>query len=185
MPGLGRIAAPGGKPDLGDEMNGTPAGLSTDTRAMMAFESAKKSTGTAFLFWFFTGGVGGHRFYLGRTGSAVAQLLLALVGWPLVLAAGVGLVLVLPLVIWVLIDAFRLGEMVEAHNTALMARLNLAAAPSTVVSPVDELGKFAALRDSGAITEEEYAAQKARLIGAPPPAAVTSAAPAVEEPAPT
>jgi TM2 domain-containing membrane protein YozV len=142
-------------------MNGR-SGLSADTQALMAFESGKKSGGLAYLLWFFTGGVGGHRFYLGRTGSAVAQLILAVLGWPLLFAAGFGLVFLIPLGIWLLIDVFTLGGMVAKHNAALMERLN-----RTALSPVDELSKFAALRDSGAISADEYDAQKQRLIGAP------------------
>lgn len=137
-------------------------GLSADAQAMMTFESNKKSTGTAFLFWFFLGGLGGHRFYLGRGGSAVAQLILAILGWTTVWFV-VGLIFLIPLGIWLLIDAFNLSGMVQAHNNALMARLNVGITPQA--SPVDELAKFAALRDSGAITPEEYDEQKRRLIG--------------------
>jgi len=38
------------------------------------------------------------------------------------------------------------------------------AAPAATPSLADELGKLAALRDSGALTEDEFAAQKARLL---------------------
>ena len=137
------------------------SGLSADTQAMMAFESNKKSVGLAFLFWFFLGGLGGHRFYLGRTGSAVAQLLMSIFGW-LTVWFFLGLFLLIPLGIWLLVDAFLISGMVEAHNNALMARLNVGVGSAS--SSVDELSKFAALRDQGAITPEEYEAQKSRLL---------------------
>ncbi len=137
------------------------SGLSADTQALMAFESNKKSVGLAFVFWFFLGGLGGHRFYLGRTGSAVAQLLLSIFGW-LTVVVGFGLLLLVPLGIWLLVDAFLISGMVQAHNNALMSRLN--AKPSKGTSSVDDLSKFAALRDQGAITPEEYEAQKQRLL---------------------
>lgn len=140
----------------------TGSGLSADTQALMTFESNKKSVGLAFVFWFFLGGLGGHRFYLGRTGSAVAQLLLSIFGW-LTIVVGFGLLLLIPLGIWLLVDAFLISGMVESHNNALMARLNKATASN--LSPVDELSKFAVLRDQGAITPNEYEAQKRRLIG--------------------
>lgn len=136
----------------------------------MAFESNKKSVGVAYLLWFFTGGVGGHRFYLGRTGSAVFQLVLAILGWTLLLAAGLGLLFLIPLGIWLLIDAFTLGGMVSEQNNALMARLNSAQRPTS--SSADDLAKFAALRDSGAISSDEYEAQKRRILGAPSDAIV-------------
>ncbi|MFN3537457.1 MAG: NINE protein [Brevundimonas sp.] len=141
------------------------SGLSADTQALMAFESNKKSTGLAYLLWFLTGGLGGHRFYTGRTGSAVVQLILSILGW-LTIWVGVGLIFLLPLGVWLLVDVFLVGGWVQQHNDALMGRLN--ASPGQRISSVEELSKFAALRESGAITDEEYEAQKRRLIGDAP-----------------
>ena len=155
----------------------TVGGLSLDTQAMMAFESQKKSAGVAYLLWFFTGGFGGHRFYLGRAGSAVAQLFLSLLGWPLVIAGGFGFLLLVPLGVWLLIDLFTLGGMVSDHTAQIMVRLNAASVrPVAAVSAVDELAKFAALRDQGAISDEEYSEQKARLIGTTSPSPTPPAA---------
>lgn len=151
----------------------TNTGLSADTQAILTFESNKKSTGTAFLFWFFLGGFGGHRFYLERTGSAVTQLILAILGWTTVWFV-VGLVFLVPLGIWLLIDAFSLSGMVQSYNNALMTRLNAYQSGPAPISTVDELAKYAALRDSGAITAEEYEAQKRRLIGEAPVAGSVS-----------
>jgi TM2 domain-containing membrane protein YozV len=47
-----------------------------DARLQMTFQAQKKSTGAAYLLWFFLGGLGGHRFYLGQTGTAITQLIL-------------------------------------------------------------------------------------------------------------
>jgi len=143
-------------------------GLSADTQALMAFESGKKSAGVAYLLWFFTGGLGGHRFYLGRTGSAVAQLVLSILGWLLMLAAGVGLLFLAPLGVWLLVDLFLIPGVVASRNGDLMTRLNQSV--RTPASAADELAKFATLRDAGAISDDEYEAQKLRLIGAGPPA---------------
>ena len=82
----------------------------------------KKSTAVAYLLWAFLGGLGAHRFYLGRTGSAVGQLLLFVLGW-LLLAVMVGLVLLIALGIWVLVDAFLIPGMVEADTVARRARI--------------------------------------------------------------
>lgn len=149
----------------------TTNSLSADTQAIMSFEANKKSAGVAYLLWFFTGGIGGHRFYMGRTGSAVAQLILSILGWLTIWIAGMGLIFLIPLGIWLLIDAFTLGGMVSDHNNKLMQRLNAGAAPRT--DPADELAKYAALRDSGAISNDEYETQKRRLLGAPAPAAAS------------
>ncbi len=40
-----------------------------------------KSIGASYLLWFFLGYLGGHRFYLGRKGSAIAILLLTIIGF--------------------------------------------------------------------------------------------------------
>ncbi len=74
-----------------------------------------KSIGVAYLLWLFLGGVGGHRFYLGRTGSAVAMLLLT-VGGLLLTAIGIGFALLLAVGIWALVDAFLIPGMVSAHK---------------------------------------------------------------------
>lgn len=140
------------------------SGLSADTQAMMAFESSKKSAGVTYLLWFFTGGFGGHRFYLGETGTAVAQLILSILGWPLVFAAGFGFLLLAPLGIWLLVDLFLIPGMIQKKNQALMERLNAGVRPA--VSNVDELAKFASLKEQGAISEEEFQEQKRRLLGA-------------------
>lgn len=138
-------------------------GLSTDTQALMAFEANKKSAGISYLLWFFTGAFGGHRFYLGRSGSAISMLLLNVGGWLLILAAGFGLLLLAALSIWLIADLFLIPGMVAGHNGALMARLNDGAAPK--LDTAAEIAKFAALREQGTITEEEFEAQKAKLLG--------------------
>src|SRR5215510_3062455 len=87
-------------------------GLSRDTRAMMLFEANKKTALVAYILWFFLGLLGGHNFYLKRTGVAVAQLLLTL---PVV-----GMVVT---VVWVLVDAFLIPGWVRNQNNLLAAQL--------------------------------------------------------------
>ena len=149
-------------------------GLSADAQAMMAFESSKKSQGVAYLLWLFLGGFGGHRFYLGRTGSAVFQLILGVLGW-MTIWVGVGLIFFFPLGIWLIVDLFLIPGIAQEHNTKLVSQLNGQARPASL-SAVDELARFAALRDQGAISEDEYEAQKRRLIGPAPTPTPTPAA---------
>lgn len=86
-------------------------------RAQLQFESSRKSTGVAYLLWFFLGSFGAHRFYLGRTGTAVAQLLLLLLGWlPMMLGYVV-------LGIWVLVDAFLIPGMIREENAKLIEQI--------------------------------------------------------------
>jgi TM2 domain-containing membrane protein YozV len=85
-------------------------------RAQMMYDANKKSTGAAYLLWFFLGGLGAHRFYLGYTGSGVAQLLLLLLGWiPLFVGWFI-------LGIWLLVDLFLIPGMAREKNMALAVR---------------------------------------------------------------
>lgn len=76
-------------------------GLTSEELQLLSSEMSKKqkSTGTTWLLWFFTASLGGHRFYLGRTGTAVAMLLTL---------GGLG--------IWSLIDLFLLNGMIKETN---------------------------------------------------------------------
>ena len=81
-----------------------------------------KSAGVAYLLWFFLGLLGGHRFYLGRIGSAIAQLCLFIFGWGLVVV-GVGIVMLIVLGIWVLVDAFLIPGMIQGHKNSVRDKL--------------------------------------------------------------
>jgi TM2 domain-containing membrane protein YozV len=81
-----------------------------------------KSAGIAYAFWFFTGYLGGHRFYLGKTGTAVAQLVLCILG-VLTAVFGVGVFMMAIVVIWVLIDAFLIPGMIKKNRDNLRKKL--------------------------------------------------------------
>lgn len=66
--------------------------------------SDAKSKIVAGLLAFFFGTLGIHNFYLGYTSKAVTQLILALVGYPLIALFGLGLIIVIPLQIWAFIE---------------------------------------------------------------------------------
>ncbi len=87
-------------------------GLSNDARAMMLFEANKKTALVAYLLWFFVGLLGGHNFYLKRTGVAVTQLILSLT-----------LVGILVTIFWVLVDAFLIPGWVRNQNNLLAKQL--------------------------------------------------------------
>lgn len=76
----------------------------------------KKSTAVAYLLWFFLAGFGAHRFYLGRPGSAVVQILLFLSGILL-------LVPLIPYVIWIIVDAFLIPGMIRQDMDGRRAQL--------------------------------------------------------------
>lgn len=68
--------------------------------AMTEYESNRKQGVIAWVLWFFLGAIGGHRFYLGHTGYAIAMLLLS---W-------------LTLGLWPLIDAFFINRNLRRIN---------------------------------------------------------------------
>lgn len=86
--------------------------MNIDERAYIEqrVENNSKSTGVAYLLWFFLGGFGAHRFYLGKTGSAVGLLVLTLLtSW---WTFGI------PTIIWVIIDAFLIPSIIREHAQA-------------------------------------------------------------------
>ena len=88
-----------------------------EVRAEMLYHANAKSTGVANLLWFFLGGLGEHRFYLGRSGTAVCQLLLGLFGWLPLFAGWIVLGL------WLLVDAFLIPSISSNENQQLAYRL--------------------------------------------------------------
>lgn len=77
-----------------------------------------KSIGAAYLLWLFVGGLGGHRFYLGRKGSGLAMLLLTVAGF-ITSFIGIGLFLFLVVGVWALVDAFLIPGMVSEHKNKI------------------------------------------------------------------
>mgnify|MGYP000205101498 CR=1 FL=1 len=71
-----------------------------------------KSPVVAYLLLIFLGGFGAHRFYLGKTGTAITMLILFILGW-LTLVLGVGLILLAVVGIWCFVDIFLIPGMIE------------------------------------------------------------------------
>jgi TM2 domain-containing membrane protein YozV len=97
--------------------------MDSDTaRRMMRYDANKRRLGVAYGLLAVTGLLGGHRFYLGRTGTAVVMLLITLLSlpWALLLWGWLGLFVTL---VWVAIDALRLPGMVQQANNQLITRL--------------------------------------------------------------
>jgi TM2 domain-containing membrane protein YozV len=102
-----------------NDMGSLPGRVSGDAKAMMMFEANKRSMLISYVLWFFLGGFGAHRFYNGRNGGGVAQLLLTIFGLLLLLVMGLGLILLIPVWIWVLVDAFLIPGWVRNYNNGL------------------------------------------------------------------
>lgn len=74
-----------------------------------------KSIGASYLLWFFVGYLGGHRFYLGRKGSAIAMMLLSIFG-VILSVVGIGFILLIVVGVWALVDAFLIPGMVAEQK---------------------------------------------------------------------
>lgn len=95
----------------------------SEAAVLMQYDVNRKSTGVAYLLWFFLGGFGAHRFYLGRGGSGAAILIITLVSMLLTVVL-VGFVTIWISAVWVFIDLFLIPGWVYEHNSGLAARLN-------------------------------------------------------------
>lgn len=100
----------------------TQATLGADTRAALEYDAAKKSVLIAYILWFFLSSLGAHRFYLGRTMSALAMI--AVFGVSLILTfVVIGAFGLFVLGAWVIVDAFLIPGMTRSYNQALIARI--------------------------------------------------------------
>jgi len=98
----------------------TKAQLSDHQLAVVNSEmmQRRKSLTAAYLLWFFLGGFGAHRFYLGETSSACILLALVLGGW-FTIWIYVGFIPLIIAGVWLIVDAFRLPGITERVNARL------------------------------------------------------------------
>jgi TM2 domain-containing membrane protein YozV len=107
--------APYGQPQYG--------AFGYDAQRMMLYDANKKSAGVAYALWFFLGMFGAHRFYLNRSGSAAAQLVITMMSFVLMIVL-VGAFTLMAVAFWVLIDAFLIPDWIRIHNNRLIAGLS-------------------------------------------------------------
>lgn len=80
---------------------------------------APKDMGIAYLLWFFLGGLGVHRFYLGSTGVGVTLVLLTVIGWITTIVV-IGWVLLGVALIILIMDLFLIPSLTRSANTYLV-----------------------------------------------------------------
>lgn len=106
-------------------MNAQPSIISAqpslDARAMMRFETEKKSDGVALFLCWVLGIFGAHRFYLGRS-HAVTMLVISLVSIPLCFVL-IGFVGIFATSLWAIIDLFSVSKWAKEHNAAVLAKI--------------------------------------------------------------
>lgn len=90
------------------------------TERMVVVVRSEKSVALAYIFLIFLGQLGIHRFYVGRIGTGIVQLILCIIGWSTVWFY-VGIVPLVILGIWLIVDLFITAGMVRAANAKLRA----------------------------------------------------------------
>jgi TM2 domain-containing membrane protein YozV len=78
-----------------------------------------KDTGIAYVFAILLSGFGAHHFYLGNVGAGIAYILLWWGGWFLSWL-GIGLLLILGVFIWWIVDLCTLRGQVDAVNRRIL-----------------------------------------------------------------
>lgn len=94
--------------------------LTTEQRILLNSEIDRrgKNMVVAYLLLLFMGTLGIHRFYLGQTGTGIAQLSLTIVGWFTVWII-IGIIPLAIVGVWVIIDLFLVPGIVEKENRKL------------------------------------------------------------------
>ena len=98
--------------------------LSTEQQILVEqrLGNESRSVGVAYLLWLFIGGLGAHRFYLGRPGSALLMLGLSIVAWA-TLTAQIGAVFLAAVGVWLLVDAFLIPAMIRKDSGERKTRI--------------------------------------------------------------
>lgn len=98
----------------------TPTPSTNSQVAATTFVRPLKDVGIAYVFAILLSGFGAHQFYLGNAGKGIAYILLWWGGWALS-AVGIGVLLLLGVFIWWIIDLSTLRSQVRSANRAIMA----------------------------------------------------------------
>jgi TM2 domain-containing membrane protein YozV len=78
----------------------------------------EKSMAAAYVLLIFLGQFGIHRFYAGKVGTAITQLLLGVVGWGTTWAV-VGFIPLTVLWVWLFVDLFLTAGLVRKANNEI------------------------------------------------------------------
>ena len=113
-------------------------------------ELSQKEFLPTFLLCFIFGGLGIHRFYVGKIGTGVLMILTL---------GGLGLWIIIDLIM-ILIGSFRdIDGRIVKYNSG-----NKESSPDNKLGLADEIEKLAILRDKGIISEEEFNKKKQELL---------------------
>lgn len=102
--------------------------MNLDTQQQILIEQRiqndAKSPVVAYLLLIFLGMFGAHRFYLGKTGTAVTMLILTILGIATALLA-VGFLLLAAVGVWTLVDIFLVPGLIREEKEQMRQRLTM------------------------------------------------------------
>jgi TM2 domain-containing membrane protein YozV len=107
-----------------------------------------KNRTTAGIFALILGGLGVHKFYLGKTGQGIIYLLFCWTFIPAIIA---------------LIEGIKFLTMSD-EQFAVQYNSGVMQGTANPVNVADEIEKLHKLKESGAITEAEYNTKKSKLL---------------------
>ena len=123
----------------------------------------------AYVLWWFLGFIGLHRIYLEKKGTGITFIVLFILGFVTLFIAWI------PLGIWWLLDAYFVYQYVKEANAGIAASEILSIKVDSgqsqkvedkIVSKhsIDLLERLHGLYEKGAISKEEYEAQKREIL---------------------
>ncbi|GAB4073724.1 hypothetical protein GCM10028778_12270 [Barrientosiimonas marina] len=94
--------------------------LTNEERMLVNSELQRKGKSMllSYVLLIFLGSLGIHRFYLGKKGSAIAQLCLTVGGW-LTAILIIGIVALIVVGVWLIVDLFLVPAIVEHQNSLI------------------------------------------------------------------
>jgi TM2 domain-containing membrane protein YozV len=100
-----------------------------DVERLLTFQVQRKSKAAGYLLWFFLGGLGAHRYYVGRIGSGVGLLVLTgLFGLLVIFALEIpwytngAMAAGAVWAIWLVYDLAHISSWIEDHNMRLVRK---------------------------------------------------------------
>ncbi len=137
----------------------------TEHNFSISFGGQGKNMVVAYLLWFLMGTFGIHRFYLGKIGSGIFQLVLLAVGW-ITLPILFGVIPLLALGFWWLLDAYFVYKYVTEANDLLPNQASVLSFNTQQhwKQDLDQLEKLHDLHQKGALTVEEFEKKKTDLM---------------------
>lgn len=97
--------------------------IAADPSKRRRWEANRKSVAKAYILWVLLGPFGGHRFYLGYFPSAIFLILLTGFAAILSLISFVGVFLLVPPLLWLLVDAAIIPAIVRHQNERLIGQI--------------------------------------------------------------